>query len=110
MVIVMRKFPSLRKGKYIAQACHAALGATDRSSREDIKEWSKNGNTKIVVYVEEERDLYNLQYDCKNANLVSCLIVDEGRTEFNGPTVTALAIGPHSADIIDPITKHLPLF
>jgi len=110
MVIVMRRFPSIRNGKYIAQACHAALGAADLSSKEDIREWAKNGNTKIVVYVENDQSLYDLKEACRNAGLVSYLVIDAGRTEFNGPTVTALGIGPHDSSILDPITKHLPLF
>ena len=106
----MRRFPSLRNGKYIAQGAHAALGASDLSSREDISEWAKSGNTKIVLYVEDDQSLYDLRDKCREADLVAYLTIDAGRTEFHGPTVTALGIGPHDSKVIDSITKHLPLF
>ena len=44
-VIVMRKFPSLRKGKYIAQGCHASVGALKYAHDKDIEQWIAGGST-----------------------------------------------------------------
>ena len=44
------------------------------------------------------------------AGLTVSLIIDAGDTEFGGEnTVTGIAIGPHEAERIDPITGHLSL-
>ncbi len=109
-VIVMRKFPSLRKGKYISQGCHAAIGALMYSHDKEIQEWSLSGNTKIVVYVESELELRRLRHDCEYAKIPCYLVEDAGRTEFPEPTITALGIGPANSEEIDKITGHLPLF
>ncbi len=109
-VIVMRKFPSLRKGKYIAQGCHAAIGALMYSHDKEIKDWSCCGNTKIVVYVESEEELRRLRHECEYAKIPHYLVEDAGRTEFPEPTITALGIGPYNGDEIDAITGKLPLF
>jgi PTH2 family peptidyl-tRNA hydrolase len=109
-VIVMRKFPSLRKGKYIAQGCHASLEAATQASKKHLLEWALSGNTKIVVYVESELELRRLRHDCEYAKIPCYLVEDAGRTEFPEPTITALGIGPASSEEIDKITGHLPLF
>lgn len=109
-VIVMRKFPSLRKGKYIAQGCHASLGAYGQADKKDILYWVACGYTKIVVYVESEQDLRQLRDQCEYANIPHYLVEDAGRTEFPEPTITALGIGPARSEDIDKITGHLPLF
>ena len=109
-VIVMRKFPSLRKGKYIAQGCHASLGAYHQADKKDILYWAASGYTKIVVYVDSLEKLSDLAGDCGNANIPCYLVEDAGRTEFPVPTFTALGIGPARSEDIDKITGHLPLF
>ena len=109
-VIVMRKFPSLRKGKYIAQGCHASVGALKHAHDKDIEQWIAGGSTKIVVYVDSLEKLSDLTGDCGNANIPCYLVEDAGRTEFPIPTITALGIGPYDGDEIDKITGHLPLF
>ena len=109
-VIVMRKFQSLRKGKYIAQGCHASLEAAAQASKKDVLEWALYGNTKIVVYVESELELRRLRHECEYAKIPHYLVEDAGRTEFPEPTITALGIGPYNGDEIDVITGKLPLF
>lgn len=125
-VIVMRtKFPdgkggtmSPRKGKMIAQACHASMAFLSNRvfqskeipqfSEEEIH-WFENSYAKICCYVESEEELLEIYEKAKNANLEVHLITDSGRTEFKEPTRTCLAIGPHEASKIDSITGHLKL-
>ena len=109
-VIVMRKFKSLRTGKYIAQGAHASLGASHFSSQEDRRLWGDTGCTKIVVYVKTERELIDLQDACKADNIPCYLVIDAGRTEFDVPTITALGIGPCDGERINKVTGKLPLF
>lgn len=121
-VIVMRKFPGLRTGKYCAQAAHASMGAllslADRQddkfviSLEDpsVKEWLVGKFAKITVYVNTEAELLAVYDAAKNAQLPTALIKDSGLTEFNGvPTLTAVGIGPADSDRINKITGTLPL-
>jgi peptidyl-tRNA hydrolase, PTH2 family len=72
--------------------------------------WWSGQFTKIVVAVNSEQELLDIHTKAVAAGLISSLIVDNGKTEFNGvPTPTCLGIGPNFADEIDPITGHLPL-
>lgn len=124
-VIVMRKFPSLRTGKYCAQAAHASMGALLSIAKVDdygdkltinlynphIKAWLTGRFKKVTVYVETEQELIDLYDTAQKAGIPSSLIRDAGLTEFGGvPTITAVGIGPGSAEEIDAITGKLKLF
>jgi PTH2 family peptidyl-tRNA hydrolase len=52
-------------------------------------------------------ELNELYEKAAEAGLPCCIITDAGLTEFGGPTVTCIAIGPAWPDEIDPITGHL---
>jgi peptidyl-tRNA hydrolase len=110
-------FRKLRTGKLIAQAAHASMAFLTNSIKsnnfnftEEQKLWINGIFTKICCYVENEEQLLEIYDKAKNAGLTVELIEDKGLTEFNNiPTKTALAIGPHYSEKIDPITGHLPL-
>lgn len=122
-VIVMRKFASLRTGKYIAQGAHASMGAllsmADNQgdclkiSLEDphVCAWLTGRFKKITVYVKTEQELLDIYEKSQKAGLPCALIRDAGLTEFSGiPTITAVGIGPGDPNEIDKITGNLPLF
>jgi len=109
----------LRRGKEIAQACHASIAFLTKriQNNEPIllsdveKEWINGIFTKICLKVETEEELLEIERRAKEKGLVCYLITDRGLTEFHGvPTNTCLAIGPDEADKIDEITKHLELY
>ena len=129
-VIVMRTtYPdgkggtkTVRKGKLIAQACHASIAFLTRKLIQEKKDeycavltndeqnWILGKFAKVVVYVKTEEELLALYAKCREAKLTVHLIQDAGDTEFNGePTYTALGVGPHRSSLIDPITRDLPL-
>jgi len=126
-VIVLRKDLNMRKGKMVAQGAHASLGAIlqaidplyknnsivfDKILKADspVYHWLKNSFTKITLYCESEKELFELQQKAEKAGILNCLITDNGTTEFNGiPTKTALAIGPDEVEKINEITGHLKL-
>jgi peptidyl-tRNA hydrolase, PTH2 family len=123
-VIVMRNDLNMRKGKMIAQGSHAAMMfLVDRIRQAahgklpDIQfapeewHWLSTGHmTKVCVRVDSETELLDIERKCKDAELPVYLITDAGLTEFGGvPTRTCLAVGPASAEKIDPITGHLKL-
>ena len=121
-VIVVRKDLNMRKGKIAAQVAHASMGAilSFRDSfdgdtvvlrpTEEALYWLNTTFTKICVYVNSEEELVGLYERAKSAGIVSCLITDNGLTEFNGiPTKTCAAIGPALVEDVDAITGGLPL-
>lgn len=99
----------MRKGKMVAQGAHAAIGALALADYDDVKKWEETGTTKICVYVKSEDELIALFGQASEADLAAYLVQDAGRTEFDGPTYTAVAIGPADASRIDLLTKALPL-
>ena len=113
-VIVLRKFPNLRTGKYVAQGAHAsqlAIKHCQETKPEYYEEYMKDHIRKIVVYVNTEQELRDLWVHAYNEQLPVSIVEDAGFTEFHGiKTVTAIAIGPCPSELIDPITKDLPLF
>jgi PTH2 family peptidyl-tRNA hydrolase len=119
-VIVMRKDLGMRKGKMVAQGCHASLGVItnylkDHSHAQLLEDprtwpWLASSFTKICVYVESEEELLALEAKAKEQGVLSCLITDSGKTEFSGiPTKTCIAIGPDTIERVDNVTGGLPL-
>lgn len=129
-VIVMRTDLNMRKGKMIAQGAHASMKVFfDRIPEESkgipegfrgvdipmhvdtpMMEWLSGSFTKVCVRVESEQDLDQVYQHAKELGLPCALIVDSGKTEFNGiPTKTCCAIGPAESDKINEVTGHLKL-
>lgn len=120
----MRKDLNMRKGKMIAQGAHASVAVVldaKRPASEVAREltidmtpamaaWIAGRFTKVCVYVKSEEELDDVYERAREAGLSCALIVDSGRTEFDGvPTKTCCAIGPDWADEVDAITGELPL-
>lgn len=109
-VIIVRKDLNMRKGKMIAQGCHASLMAYERTYQNDRQLWAESNHTKIVVGVDSEAELHEIYNKAKQEEGLACAIVlDAGKTEFKEPTYTAVAIGPDDESLIDPITRSLKL-
>lgn len=120
-VIVIRHDLKMRRGKQIAQGAHASMSFLSRrlqsSGSLDLDElseaqrlWITGAFAKVCCRVESEEALLEIQRHAIRAGLETHLITDSGRTEFHGQaTNTCLAIGPDSAERIDPITGHLQL-
>lgn len=114
-VIVIRRDLKMRRGKEIAQGAHASLRAylmADTFHGGVItNQWSRTGETKIVLQVSSEVELLYIYDRATKADLPCSLVKDEGRTEFgNVPTITAMAIGPYFSEQIDDITAGYELY
>lgn len=117
-VIVMRKDLDMPIGKAIAQGAHASEKAVTRMLRADspdlsfdFSEWAATGRTKICVAVKSEDALRKIEAEANRLGIInSGIIVDEGRTVFDTPTPTCIAIGPGTNFNIDKVTKRLRLF
>lgn len=117
IIVMRRQYPSgvkLRRGKEIAQGAHASQLALEEAARMDTpayREWISGPIAKVCVYVETEEDLLAVAASAEAAGLPHALVRDSGRTEFHGiPTLTALGVGPSSAEDLAPVTGHLPLY
>lgn len=132
-VIVMRIFypdkdgnmtKQLRTGKMIAQGSHASLsflsekigfrskGKQNEKLEFDTEErtWLTGAFAKICVRVNSEEELMKIYNEAKEKGLRAHLILDSGRTEFNGvPTYTCCAIGPNYSHKINEVTGDLKL-
>lgn len=110
MVIVMRKDLGMRKGKMIAQGGHAVCDAVFRLVRSKLfQEWLNQGQKKIVVGVNSEKELVDIALAAEGQGLKVARVKDAGHTELEPGTFTCIAIGPDYEDNIDPITKELTL-
>ncbi len=122
-VIVIRKDLKMRRGKEIAQGSHASIAfllsklrsqsGKNRSLKltEEEIEWITNGQAKIVVCVNSEKELMKVHKNAKDSNLNVHIITDSGKTEFGGvPTKTCIAIGPHKESDFTGVTDELPLY
>jgi PTH2 family peptidyl-tRNA hydrolase len=123
-VIIIRKDLKSRRGKELAQAGHAVMKVFfDRSSvltnadgtgtmsiplTPAMLDWVGGLFTKIALSVNSEADLLEIYDQALAAGLPCSLIKDAGLTEYDGPTFTAVAIGPDLVEKIDLITRNNP--
>ena len=113
MVIVVRKDLNMSIGKTSAQVAHAALGAYKKSLNKNnnvVLNWENlSGQAKIVLAVDNEKQLFEIKNKAEQAGLITCLIHDAGRTQVAPNTATCCAIGPDLVQKIDEITGKLKL-
>lgn len=112
-VIAFRSDLKMSKGKIVAQAGHAAVSAAEEARkhhRDWWKAWMREGQCKIAVKVETEKELLELEKQSKKLALPCSLIIDRGLTEVPSGTKTCLGIGPAPVEKVDKITGLLPLF
>jgi PTH2 family peptidyl-tRNA hydrolase len=112
MCIVLRMDLGMSTGKLIAQACHAAVGASELGKKENHKAWRRwrdEGAKKVALEAESLEEIEGLAEKAKKLDIVSILIQDAGHTEVPPGTVTALGLGPDRTDLLDKVTGSLPL-
>ncbi len=108
-VILVREDLGMPSGKLAAQCCHASVECVLKSKDENIKEWKKEGMTKIILGVKDLKHLTLKMNMAKSEGLVNAMIKDAGRTFFTEPTITCLGIGPAADEKIDKVTGNLKI-
>ena len=112
-VIILRSDLGMSCGKAVAQACHAAVSAAEKTGRIHpswLRGWMNEGQRKIVLKVSSEKHLLEMERKIKGSQVLTALISDMGLTELPSGTVTALGAGPAPARLVDKITGSLPLY
>ena len=112
MCIVVRLDLGMSTGKLIAQACHAAVGASELGKKENHKAWRRwrdEGAKKVALEAESLEEIEELAEKANELDIVNILIQDAGHTEVPPGTVTALGLGPDRTDLLDKVTGSLPL-
>jgi peptidyl-tRNA hydrolase, PTH2 family len=107
--ILVRHDLGLPKGKLAAQAAHASVEATLRSDKDDVKAWRQDGMAKIVLKVENEKELLRQLQIAKDNGLITALITDAGHTVVEPGTRTCGAIGPAKSETLSGLFGHLKL-
>lgn len=121
-VIVVRNELKMRKGKMAAQVAHASMEFLRQKMLSTVEElgdvylddedweWLAGDHKKIVVGVTHLSTLELLEQRAREQHIRHVhLITDLGLTEFDGPTVTCLCLGPDKDEKIDLITRACPL-
>jgi len=106
-VIIVRQDLKLPKGKLAAQVGHACIEAFSKADNSIKAKWKSSGQKKIVLKVQDEKEMYKYFIQAQNAGLPVALITDAGRTCIAPGTTTCIGIGPAEEDEIDKITKDL---
>jgi len=112
MVIVVRTDLGMSVGKMVAQACHAAVMASEKSKKTRTKHWRRwldTGGKKVALGAESLEELEALALQAEKLDIVNELVQDAGHTEVPPGTVTCLGLGPDQAMKIDSVTGDLPL-
>ncbi len=108
--LVLRTDLDLSAGKAAAQAAHVSVFASQEADEVVTEEWLNTSCVKVVLAADSEEELREL-YDTAHQNEIPASIVaDEGRTEIDSGTVTALAVGPAATERVDDVTGHLSLY
>lgn len=88
--IIANQGIGMTPGKLAAQVAHASVKGYELSVSKTIDEWNKTGHTKIVLSARDTEHLLLAERYLSEQGIQTCLIIDEGRTEVDPLTPTAL--------------------
>lgn len=108
--IVARSDLGMGNGKLAAQVAHASLQAYERAEANARREWKGSGQKKIVLRADGEQRLFELADAAEREGAPHAIVRDAGHTQVEPGTVTALAVGPASEEIVDRVTGELSLY
>jgi len=108
-VLVVRNDLKLPKGKIGAQCGHAAVEASHKADKSVYQSWRVNGQKKVVLKVDSEKQLFQIAQQAKDLGLPTAIITDAGKTCIAPGTNTCVGIGPAEESEIDRIVGELKL-
>jgi len=110
-VIAVRTDLDMGKGKIAAQVGHACVLAAEnvRKSHPDwFDEWW-TGQEKIVVKVENLKELEEIKKHAIDIGVPWSEVTDAGHTQIAPGTTTCISLGPAPEELVDKITGDLKL-
>ena len=110
-VIAVRTDLDMGKGKIAAQVGHACVLAAEnvRKSHPDwFDEWW-TGQEKIVVKVENLKELEEVKKHAIDIGVPWSEVTDAGHTQIAPGTTTCISLGPAPEELVDKITGDLKL-
>ncbi|MFW6024744.1 MAG: peptidyl-tRNA hydrolase Pth2 [Candidatus Woesearchaeota archaeon] len=112
MIVIVRNDLKMPKGKLCAQVSHAVLnsGMKQFKRKKDIfTSWENEGSKKVILKVNSLDEILKLKNLMDRENITNALIKDAGKTFFDSPTITVLAVGPQKEDLLDRFFNDLKL-
>lgn len=109
LAICVRGDLGMSTGKVAAQVGHAVHSAVVAATPAALRRWEADGSKKAVLLAKDAEHLQALELEAQHQGLFSEIIVDDGRTELDGPTPTVLAVGPASESTVNAVTGRLRL-
>lgn len=107
--IIVRKDLEMTCGKTCVQVSHASLDSYILSNPITRKAWHNEGQRKIVLQVDSEKEILDIEKKSNDNWLYCALIYDLGLTELAPNTLTACGIEIETSEKLEPITKGLKL-
>ncbi|MFB6117276.1 peptidyl-tRNA hydrolase Pth2 [Halosegnis sp.] len=107
--IVARTDLGMGDGKLAAQVAHASLQAYEQAGPDSQREWKADGQKKVVLQASGEAQIHDLADQARREGLPHAVISDAGHTQLEPGTVTAVAVGPASENLVDRVTGELSL-
>ena len=108
-VILVREDLKLPKGKMSAQVSHASVDCVLKSDKKLVEKWKDQGGKKVVLKVDDEKELFKCMSMLENEGIKVALIKDAGHTVVEPGTITCLGVGPDMEEKIDKITGKLKM-
>ena len=91
--IIVPKKPKMSIGKVASQVAHASFMGLGKENKDDIEEWKDNGMCVIVLQCKDTTQLMGIAKYFEQWDVIHWLYIDEGMTEVDMGTPTALATG-----------------
>lgn len=113
--IVIRRDVAMSKGKVAAQAAHAAVNAvvaTLAHGSDDERRWLHtwfNASHAKVVLKADDGEFQIVLGELRSRGATFEVVVDEGRTQIEPGTTTALALAPMPRSVAANLVSWLPL-
>lgn len=93
MYIFINKGLGMSTGKIASQAAHASVEAYRISKKDLVDEWYKGGHyMKLVMQAKNATQLFQIERYLQDRGFKTSMIIDEGLTEIQPHTATALGV------------------